>query len=231
MRLRRGRKRGLPAPTSHRRTSRDRDQSLDHAASLGAAAEPTSDSTRQGENAAFAACEKRRHGSSRLAGSNRGYSSLVHSKALVQAPPAHRVELARVVRDHEIARSCDAARCGVVAISIGASRMSSDVIIGHDGKPRCTWAGTGDTDLGRYHDEVWGTRTHDESAMFEALTLGVFQVGLSWGDRVRKARRVPKGIPPLRRREGCRDDRARRRSARTGRLNHSQPRQNPGDDR
>jgi DNA-3-methyladenine glycosylase I len=58
--------------------------------------------------------------------------------------------------------------------------MSNDVIIGHDGKPRCTWAGTGDTDLGRYHDEVWGTRTHDESAMFEALTLGVFQVGLSW---------------------------------------------------
>ena len=32
----------------------------------------------------------------------------------------------------------------------------------------------------RYHDEVWGARTHDESAMFEALTLGVFEVGLSW---------------------------------------------------
>src|SRR5712675_816637 len=58
--------------------------------------------------------------------------------------------------------------------------MSSDAIIGHDGKPRCTWAGAGDTDLGRYHDEVWGARTHDEFAMFEALTLGVFQVGLSW---------------------------------------------------
>jgi DNA-3-methyladenine glycosylase I len=58
--------------------------------------------------------------------------------------------------------------------------MSNDVIIGHDGKPRCAWAGAGDTALGRYHDEVWGTRTHDESAMFEALTLGVFQVGLSW---------------------------------------------------
>ena len=58
--------------------------------------------------------------------------------------------------------------------------MSSDVIIGHDGKPRCAWSGNGDTALGRYHDEVWGTRTHDESAMFEALTLGVFQVGLSW---------------------------------------------------
>jgi len=58
--------------------------------------------------------------------------------------------------------------------------MSSDVIIGHDGKPRCAWAGIGDTDLGRYHDEVWGIRTHDESAIFESLTLGVFQVGLSW---------------------------------------------------
>ena len=58
--------------------------------------------------------------------------------------------------------------------------MSSDVIIGHDGKPRCGWAGAGDTALGRYHDEVWGTRTYDQSAMFEALTLGVFEVGLSW---------------------------------------------------
>jgi DNA-3-methyladenine glycosylase I len=58
--------------------------------------------------------------------------------------------------------------------------MSNDVIIGHDGKPRCAWVGAGDTALGRYHDVVWGARTHDESAMFEALTLGVFQVGLSW---------------------------------------------------
>ena len=54
------------------------------------------------------------------------------------------------------------------------------MIIGHDGKPRCAWAGTGDTDLGRYHDEVWGRRTYDESALFEALTLGVFEAGLSW---------------------------------------------------
>ena len=58
--------------------------------------------------------------------------------------------------------------------------MSSYVIVGRDGKPRCAWAGAGDNDLGRYHDEVWGTRTYDESAMFEALTLGVFEVGLSW---------------------------------------------------
>ena len=58
--------------------------------------------------------------------------------------------------------------------------MSSDVILGHDGKPRCAWVGAGDAAFGRYHDEVWGTRTYDESAMFEALTLGVFEVGLSW---------------------------------------------------
>jgi DNA-3-methyladenine glycosylase I len=55
-----------------------------------------------------------------------------------------------------------------------------DVIIGHDGKPRCVWAGAGDTPSARYHDEVWGKRTHDESALFEALTLGVFEAGLSW---------------------------------------------------
>ena len=58
--------------------------------------------------------------------------------------------------------------------------MGKDVIIGNDGKMRCAWAGAGDTSLGRYHDEVWGTRTYDESALFEALTLGVFEAGLSW---------------------------------------------------
>ena len=38
----------------------------------------------------------------------------------------------------------------------------------------------------RYHDKVWGRRTYDESALFEALTLGVFQAGLSWGIVFRK---------------------------------------------
>ena len=52
--------------------------------------------------------------------------------------------------------------------------------MGQDGKPRCPWAGASDSALARYHDEIWGTRTEDESAMFEALTLGVFEVGLSW---------------------------------------------------
>jgi DNA-3-methyladenine glycosylase I len=58
--------------------------------------------------------------------------------------------------------------------------MSDDIILGYDRKPRCGWAGAGDTALSLYHDEVWGTRTHDQTAMFEALTLGVFEAGLSW---------------------------------------------------
>jgi DNA-3-methyladenine glycosylase I len=58
--------------------------------------------------------------------------------------------------------------------------MGDDVIIGYDGKPRCIWAGAGDTPQVRYHDEVWGTRTYSEPALFEALTLGVFEAGLSW---------------------------------------------------
>jgi DNA-3-methyladenine glycosylase I len=58
--------------------------------------------------------------------------------------------------------------------------MAEDVIVGSDGKPRCAWAGAGDAASVRYHDEVWGTRTYDESELFEALTLGVFEAGLSW---------------------------------------------------
>ena len=58
--------------------------------------------------------------------------------------------------------------------------MRDDVIIGSDGKPRCAWVGSDDTAARRYHDDVWGTRTYDESALFEALTLGVFEAGLSW---------------------------------------------------
>jgi DNA-3-methyladenine glycosylase I len=59
-------------------------------------------------------------------------------------------------------------------------RTVSDAIIGEDGYPRCPWAGASETSLAQYHDEVWGTPTDDESALFEALTLGVFEVGLSW---------------------------------------------------
>ncbi len=56
----------------------------------------------------------------------------------------------------------------------------SDAVVGDDGLPRCPWAGASGAGLAGYHDEVWGKRTDDESALFEALTLGVFEVGLSW---------------------------------------------------
>jgi DNA-3-methyladenine glycosylase I len=58
--------------------------------------------------------------------------------------------------------------------------VNIDVVIGPDGRPRCAWVDTGNAAAIRYHDEVWGTLTYDESAMFEALTLGVFEAGLSW---------------------------------------------------
>jgi len=64
--------------------------------------------------------------------------------------------------------------------------MSNNVIIGHDGKPRCAWVRADDTASAYYHDEVWGARKYDESALFEALTLGVFEVGLSWAIVFRK---------------------------------------------
>jgi len=55
-----------------------------------------------------------------------------------------------------------------------------------DGKPRCAWVPVGDTELAHYHDTVWGKRTYAEPALFEALTLGVFEVGLSWSTVFRK---------------------------------------------
>jgi DNA-3-methyladenine glycosylase I len=58
--------------------------------------------------------------------------------------------------------------------------MSKDVMTGPDGKPRCAWVDASNTASARYHDDVWGTRTYEQPAMFEALTLGVFEVGLSW---------------------------------------------------
>jgi DNA-3-methyladenine glycosylase I len=58
--------------------------------------------------------------------------------------------------------------------------VSDDVVVGDDGIARCGWVGVGDAAADRYHDEVWGTPTYDERALFEALTLGVFETGLSW---------------------------------------------------
>jgi DNA-3-methyladenine glycosylase I len=57
---------------------------------------------------------------------------------------------------------------------------SDEVLMGDDGKPRCHWAGETTSHLTLYHDKVWGKRTYREPALFEALTLGVVEVGVSW---------------------------------------------------
>ena len=56
---------------------------------------------------------------------------------------------------------------------------------------RCEWAGTDELNVA-YHDREWGNPVHDESDLFEALTLEGAQAGLSW-------------LTILRKREGYRD--------------------------
>jgi DNA-3-methyladenine glycosylase I len=44
---------------------------------------------------------------------------------------------------------------------------------------RCEWAGT-EPRMVAYHDDEWGVPTHDDTALFELLTLEGAQAGLSW---------------------------------------------------
>ncbi len=46
---------------------------------------------------------------------------------------------------------------------------------------RCEWSSGGDNPLMiRYHDEEWGVPSHDDTHLFELLTLEGAQAGLSW---------------------------------------------------
>jgi len=51
--------------------------------------------------------------------------------------------------------------------------------------PRCAWA-TADPLYRRYHDEEWGTPSHDDRHLFEMLILEGAQAGLSWITILRK---------------------------------------------
>lgn len=44
---------------------------------------------------------------------------------------------------------------------------------------RCPWAKQSDLLL-KYHDEEWGVPQYDESSLFAALSLEIFQAGLQW---------------------------------------------------
>ena len=51
---------------------------------------------------------------------------------------------------------------------------------------RCEWVAKGDDLMVAYHDEEWGTPSHDDRHLFEMLTLEGAQAGLSWSTILRK---------------------------------------------
>ena len=51
---------------------------------------------------------------------------------------------------------------------------------------RCAWAESGGPEGLRYHDEEWGVPVHDDTVLFEVLTLEGAQAGLSWWTILRK---------------------------------------------
>ncbi len=51
---------------------------------------------------------------------------------------------------------------------------------------RCAWTPLGDPLYVRYHDEEWGTPSHDDRHLFEMLVLEGAQAGLSWATILRK---------------------------------------------
>jgi DNA-3-methyladenine glycosylase I len=56
------------------------------------------------------------------------------------------------------------------------------------GVTRCAWA-DGDELMRTYHDAEWGVPQHDESVLFEFLTLEGAQAGLSWRTVLNKRER------------------------------------------
>jgi DNA-3-methyladenine glycosylase I len=51
---------------------------------------------------------------------------------------------------------------------------------------RCEWASGSSELMLAYHDEEWGTPTHDDRLLFELLTLEGAQAGLSWSTILNK---------------------------------------------
>jgi DNA-3-methyladenine glycosylase I len=51
---------------------------------------------------------------------------------------------------------------------------------------RCEWVPAGDPLYAAYHDEEWGVPSHQDSHLYEMLTLEGAQAGLSWATILRK---------------------------------------------
>jgi DNA-3-methyladenine glycosylase I len=62
---------------------------------------------------------------------------------------------------------------------------TAGLLVGPDGRSRCSWAGSAPEYL-TYHDDEWGWPVHGESALYERITLEAFQSGLSWITILRK---------------------------------------------
>jgi DNA-3-methyladenine glycosylase I len=63
---------------------------------------------------------------------------------------------------------------------------------------RCAWATT-EPGYVRYHDEEWGVPVHDDTRLFEMLTLEGAQAGLSWSTILKKRegyRKAFRGFDP-----------------------------------
>ena len=63
---------------------------------------------------------------------------------------------------------------------VGVPAELPTVTTAADGVARCRWATETGRDLTAYHDREWGTPTHDETVLFEALVMTYFENGLSW---------------------------------------------------
>ena len=61
----------------------------------------------------------------------------------------------------------------------------TDLVIGEDRLPRCSW-GASTPELQGYHDQEWGRPLGDDDRVFEKLCLEGFQSGLSWLTILRK---------------------------------------------
>jgi DNA-3-methyladenine glycosylase I len=69
----------------------------------------------------------------------------------------------------------------------------------NDTRSRCGWVPAGDLLYAAYHDEEWGTPSHDDHHLFEMLVLEGAQAGLSWSTILRKRvgyRRAFAGFDP-----------------------------------
>ena len=62
---------------------------------------------------------------------------------------------------------------------------TAGLLVGPDGRSRCSWAGLAPEYL-TYHDDEWGVPVHGESALYERITLEAFQSGLAWITILRK---------------------------------------------